>query len=71
MEWRMNWIEIDAILYKIIERHDSIDDMLSEAQKQFKWSRDQADDAIRPLLNRMGQNTNTVVVSSSKKTKRK
>ena len=67
----MNWIEIDAILYKIIARHDNINDMLSEAQKQFKWTQDQADDAIRPLLNRMGQNTNTVVVSSSKKTKRK
>lgn len=67
----MNWIEIDAILYKIIARHDSIEDMLSEAQKQFKWSRDQADDAIRPLLNRMGQYTNMVDAPSSKKTKRK
>ena len=67
----MNWIEIDAILYKIIARHDNLNDMLEEAQKQFKWTRGQADDAIRPLLNRMGQHTNTVVVPSSKKTKRK
>ena len=34
-EEKMNWIEIDAILYGIIARHDNINDMLEEAQKQF------------------------------------
>lgn len=67
----MNWIEIDAILYKIIARHDNINDMLSEAQKQFKWTQEQADDAIRPLLRRMGQQITTVVTPTTTKTKRK
>jgi len=67
----MNWIEIDAILYKIIARHDNINDMLEEAQKQFKWTRGQADDAIRPLLNRMGQNIKPIVSVKPTRTKRK
>jgi hypothetical protein len=67
----MNWIEIDAILYKIIARHDNINDMLSEAQKQFKWTQDQADDAIRPLLGRMGQTAPTTISAIPRKTKRK
>jgi|Wag4MinimDraft_6_1082665.scaffolds.fasta_scaffold260467_2 hypothetical protein len=67
----MNWIEIDAILYKIIARHDNINDMLSEAQKQFKWTQDQADDAIRPLLSRMGQTSPTTISATTRKTKRK
>lgn len=67
----MNWIEIDAILYKIIARHDNLNDMLEEAQKQFKWTRGQADDAIRPLLNRMGQNIKPIANVKPTKTKRK
>lgn len=51
----MNWIEIDKILYNIIARHDNTEDMLREAEKQFKWNRSQSEAAIKPLLNR---NTN-------------
>lgn len=71
MEWQMNWIEIDAILYKIIARHDNLNDMLEEAQKQFKWTRGQADDAIRPLLNRLGQHVKPVTTAKQIRTKRK
>jgi hypothetical protein len=45
--------------------------MLSEAQKQFKWTQDQADDAIRPLLGRMGQTAPTTISATPRKTKRK
>lgn len=48
----MNWIEIDQILYRIIERHNSAEDMYQEAEKQFKWDRKQAKDAVDPLLKR-------------------
>jgi hypothetical protein len=48
----MNWIEIDRILYGIIARHDAIEDMLNEARKQFKWTQDQAEAAVLPLLKR-------------------
>lgn len=48
----MNWIEIDRILYGIIARHDAVEDMLSEARKQFKWTQDQAEAAVLPLLKR-------------------
>jgi hypothetical protein len=67
----MNWIEIDAILYKIIARHHTVDDMLSEAQKHFKWTPSQADDALRPLLKRSGHNLDSVISTVEKKTKRK
>jgi hypothetical protein len=61
----MNWIEIDKILYKIIARHDNTEDMLLEAEKQFKWNRSQSEAAIKPLLNR---NTfNNVVAENPKK----
>ena len=46
----MNWIEIDQILYRIIERHDSAEDIYQEAEKQFKWDRKQTRDAVDPLL---------------------
>ena len=48
----MNWIEIDKILYGIISRHDTVEDMLSEAKKQFKWTDSQAEAAVKPLLKR-------------------
>jgi hypothetical protein len=48
----MNWIEIDRILYGIIARHDAVEDMLAEAKKQFKWTQDQAEAAVLPLLKR-------------------
>lgn len=67
----MNWIEIDAMLYKIIARHNNVDDMLSEAQKHFKWSPSQADDALRPLLKRAGHTVDSTTPIVEKKTKRK
>lgn len=48
----MNWIEIDQILYRIIERHTSAEDVYKEAEKQFKWDRKQTQDAVDPLLKR-------------------
>ena len=48
----MNWIEIDKILYNIIERNDTVEEMYLEAEKQFKWNRSQAKAAIDPLLKR-------------------
>lgn len=50
----MNWIEIDKLLYRIIERHSNNESMYAEAQKTFKWDLTQAKDAIDPLLKRMG-----------------
>ena len=55
----MNWIEIDKILYNIINRHDTVEDMLKEAEKQFKWNRSQSEAAVKPLLNR---NTKSVIL---------
>jgi len=65
----MNWIEIDRILYGIITRHDVVEDMLVEAERQFKWNRSQSEAAIKPLLNR---NTlhNVVVEKYAKQPKR-
>lgn len=48
----MNWIEIDKILYGIIGRHDSVEDMIKEARTQFKWNQSQAEAAVKPLLKR-------------------
>lgn len=48
----MNWIDIDKMLYKMIDRHDKIDDVYVEAEKQFKWDRSQSKAAIDPLVNR-------------------
>ena len=48
----MNWIEIDAILYGIIQRHESLEDIIQEARKQFKWTQSQAEAAVKPLLKR-------------------
>ena len=68
----MNWLEIDAILYGIIARHDNVNDMLEEAQKQFKWTPGQADDAMRPLIKRAGFNGATIEAAKTiKRTKRK
>ena len=65
----MNWIEIDRILYNIIGRHDTVEDMLTEARKQFKWTQDQAEAAVLPLLKR---NTllNVVAKKPEKQSKR-
>jgi hypothetical protein len=49
----VNWIEIDRILYGIIARHDAVEDMLKEAEKQFRWNRSQSEAAIKPLLKRI------------------
>jgi hypothetical protein len=64
----VNWIEIDKILYGIIARHDAVEDMLSEAKKQFKWSDSQAQAAVLPLLKR---NTFNNVVAEKPKPKSK
>lgn len=70
MEWRMNWIEIDKILYRIISRHDNVEAIYAEAQKTFKWELKQAKDAIDPLLLRYGTLKPTVEVQK-KNTRRK
>lgn len=70
----MNWIEIDKILYGIISRHDSLEDMIKEAKTQFKWSRSQAEAAIKPLLKRhtfKKVETKTVKTRSKPLTKKK
>ena len=68
----MNWLEIDAILYGIIARHDNVNDMLDEAQKQFKWTPSQADDAMQPLIKRAGVKGAVIdTVNPIKRTKRK
>ena len=61
----MNWIEIDKMLYGIINRHDAVEDMYKEAMTQFKWKRSQAEAAIKPLLKR-----NTSSKISTKPTKK-
>lgn len=48
----MNWIEIDKILYGIIERHSTEAGVINEACKQFKWTQSQAESAVKPLLKR-------------------
>lgn len=48
----MNWIEIDKILYSIIERQDTEQGVIEEARKQFKWTQSQAEAAVKPLLKR-------------------
>jgi len=48
----MNWIEIDKILLNIINRHDTVEAVYEEAEKQFKWNRVQSKSAIDPLLKR-------------------
>jgi hypothetical protein len=61
----LNWLEIDKILYGIINRHDAVEDMLKEAKIQFKWNDRQAETALLPLLKR---NTNkTIITETSKK----
>ena len=65
----MNWIEIDRILYGIIARHDAVEDMLAEAKKQFKWTQDQAEAAVLPLLKR--NTLNNVVAEKPKNTSKR
>ena len=62
----MNWIEIDKILYGIINRHDAVEDMLKEAKNQFKWNQSQAEAAIKPLLKRNIKNK--IIEKPAKKT---
>lgn len=65
----MNWIEIDKILYRIISRHDRVEDMLAEAKKQFKWDNSQAEAAVLPLLKR--NTLNNVVAEKPKNTSKR
>ena len=61
----MNWIQIDKMLYGIIARHDTVEDMLKEAKTQFKWNDSQAESALYPLLQR-----NTIETKPIKSTKK-
>ena len=61
----MNWIEIDKMLYGIINRHDAVEDMYKEAMTQFKWKQSQAEAAIKPLLKR--NTSNKISTKSTKK----
>ena len=65
----MNWIEIDAILYGIIQRHESSEDIIEEARKQFKWTQSQAEAAVKPLLKRHTE-LKPVVEKPKKRSKR-
>ena len=65
----MNWLEIDKILYGIINRHDAVEDMLKEAKTQFKWNDRQAETALLPLLKRNTKKTN-ITETSKKRSKR-
>ena len=65
----MNWIEIDKILYGIIERHDAVEDMLKEAKTQFKWNDRQTETALLPLLKR--NNFEEVLSKTTKKTSKR
>ena len=67
----MNWIEIDKILYGIINRHDAVEDMYKEAKIQFKWNQSQAEAAIKPLLKRNNLNSKTVKPARTNKKKGK
>jgi len=60
----LNWIEIDKMLYGIINRHDAVEDMYKEAMTQFKWKQSQAEAAIKPLLKR---NTSSKIGTKSTK----
>ena len=64
----MNWLEIDKILYGIINRHDAVEDMYKEAKIQFKWNQSQAEAAIKPLLKR---NIKNKIIEKPAKTTRK
>ena len=68
----MNWLEIDRILYGIINRHDAVEDMYKEAKIQFKWNQSQAETAIKPLLKRNTnyKNTTKTAKTTSKKGKK-
>jgi len=61
----LNWIEIDKMLYGIINRHDAVEDMYKEAMTQFKWKQSQAEAAIKPLLKR--NTSNKISTKSTKK----
>ena len=65
----MNWLEIDKILYGIINRHDVVEDMLKEAKTQFKWNDRQAETALLPLLKRNTKKT-IIIETPEKRSKR-
>jgi hypothetical protein len=66
----MNWIEIDQILYKIILKNDSIENIYTEAEARFKWNRSQTRDAVDPLIKRHSALTVDVKVESKPTRKR-
>lgn len=48
----MNWMQIDAMIYRMMARHDNINDVFKEAMTHFKWSIGQAESAILPIHSR-------------------
>jgi predicted transcriptional regulator YdeE len=64
----MNWIEIDKILYCMIERHNTVEDVYKEAEKQFKWDRSQSRAAVDPLIKRHSKQL-SVIDAPPKKTR--
>jgi len=48
----MNWLQIDDIIYRMMARHDSINDVLKEAMITFKWNLSQAEAAVSPINSR-------------------
>lgn len=73
----MNWIEIDNLLYRMIERHTNkkiidVDSVYEEAKKQFKWNDSQAISAINPLVSRIDRlaiTKNTITPKKKRKSK--
>lgn len=48
----MNWIEIDKWLVGLMRASKDDEQLYRDAMKKFSWSRNQAEAAIKPLLNR-------------------
>lgn len=48
----MNWIEIDKMIVSLIQAGNDHEQIHKDMMKQFKWSRSQAEAAIKPLIAR-------------------
>ena len=48
----MNWIEIDKMIVGLIQAGNDHEQIHKDMMKQFKWSRSQAEAAIKPLIAR-------------------
>lgn len=72
----MNWIQIDEILYGMINRHDTVEGVLKEAKVQFKWNDSQANAAVIPLLRhntnkKMKKSGPDTIISTQKRVKKR